>query len=81
MTRRGDVTWHLPNPRTGTYFKTPFAHSTTAQSDLARMLAGDGLTFAQAVAAINYDDELKAILAEFVAAGHGNTFMKDMIRI
>ncbi|KQO98516.1 hypothetical protein [Leifsonia sp. Leaf264] len=68
---RGAVEWHVPGR------KTPIAYSTTATSNLIGMLAADGLTFEQAHAAINYDDEAKAILTLYIERGHGETVMTE----
>lgn len=66
--------WFLPGQ------KRRFATTTVATSELTSVLAGDGLTFRQGVAAINYDDDAKRVLQHFVDAGYGDTKMSEHIR-
>lgn len=66
------VDWHLPCPKRG--FKArPFTSTTVASSNLINLLAADGLTWAEVSAAINYDDEAKAVADRFITEGHGDT--------
>jgi hypothetical protein len=71
-TSKGDVSWFLPGG------KRPIAYSTVATSDLLAMLAFDGHTFGSALAAINYDDDAKAIVTKFIDKGYGDTPMSDL---
>ncbi len=70
---KGDVQWTLPGR------KRPFAHSTTATSDLIVALSQDGLTVSEARDAINYDPEAVAILSTFVDAGHGDARLDSLV--
>lgn len=70
------VDWHLPakpGSKGGAYAKRRFATTTPASSNLIGLLAGEGLTWAELVGEINFDDEAKAVAQAFVDAGHGET--------
>lgn len=73
------VDWHMPK-RGGGYMARRFATTTVATSDLIRLLAGDGHTVQSAHDAILYDAEGKAVLARFVAEGHGTQALADIVR-
>lgn len=66
-TIRHDVHWHAPGR------KRPIAYSTTATSDLIRMLAREDHTVDSALAAVNYDPDAIDILSRYAELGHGPT--------
>lgn len=67
------VDWHLPARRGDGYARRPFATTTVASSDLIRLLADDGLTWAEVADAILFDPDAKHVATTFVDAGHGDT--------
>lgn len=72
---KGDVSWCLPDK------KRPFAYSTKATSDLIVVLAESNQTTKDVYNAINYDEDAKKILKEFIDSGYGNYIFKDFVTI
>lgn len=58
--KHGDVEWYLPNK------KRPFAYSTTATSDLIKILYDDLQDLRLVYNAINFDDEAKKIVKTYL---------------
>ena len=63
-----DVEWHVPGK------KTPIAYSTRAASDLIEALAEDNpsATIKDLLGKINYDEEAKKVLQQYIDAGYGD---------
>lgn len=71
---RGEVGWHLPDPKTpGTFKARPFAYTTRATSFLIEVLAEDGMAWSQVARAAIYDHDARHVALGFVAVGHGST--------
>ena len=63
---------HLPGR------KRPFTSITKASSDLIVLVAEKGLTVADSIAHIHFDDDAKDVLRAFDDAGHGQTKLADL---
>ena len=63
---KGDVHWHVPGK------KRPIAYSTKASSDLIAVLAEEGGTIAEVQRKINYDEDAKAVLQDYIDHGYGD---------
>ena len=63
-----DVEWHVPGK------KAPIAYSTVAASDLIEALVEDNptATISELLGKINYDEEAKKVLRQYIDAGYGN---------
>jgi hypothetical protein len=66
------VAWYIPNG------KRPIARTTSADADLIRYLAADGLTFNEAHAAIHFAPEAKAAVKAYIDRGYGDSPMTDL---
>lgn len=63
-----DVEWRVPGK------KTPIAYSTVAASDLIEALVEDNptATISEILGKVNYDQEAKKVLRQYIDAGYGN---------
>lgn len=75
MNYKNDVQWIFPTN------KNPFAYSTKATSDLIVSLSEKYLTVKDVFNNINYDDEAKEIVKQFINAGYSNFIMYDLVHI
>lgn len=68
-----DVEWYLPNK------KTPIAYSTVATRDLIEALCEQypNATISQLMPAINYDEDAKKVVQQFINAGYGDQVAYD----
>lgn len=70
--RKGEVIWTAPGS------KKAITYSTRSTSDTIAVFAEDGLTFNQALDAINYDPEAIKIIELYITKGYGDIPMKDL---
>lgn len=73
MNYKNDVQWIFSTN------KNPFAYSTKATSDLIVILSEKYLTVKDVFNNINYDDEAKEIVKQFINAGYSNFIMYDLV--
>ena len=68
-----DVEWYLPGN------KRPIAYSTVATSDLIEALAEQypNATISQLMPQINYDEDAKKVVQQYINAGYGDTIAYD----
>lgn len=68
-----DVEWHIPNK------KTPIAYSTVGASDLIEALCEQypNATISQLMPALNYDEEAKKVIQQYINAGYGDQVAYD----
>lgn len=71
---KGDVHWHIPGR------KRPIAYSTKATSDLIVALSTDNKTIKEVYDSINYDQEARAVLSEYIKRGYGNSVASNFFR-
>lgn len=71
------VDWYLPGSKPNS---RPIGETTQASSDLAGLLAEDGHTVRSAIAAIRWDDELKAVLTVLAEHGYADRPLADLVR-
>lgn len=67
------VDWHLPGA------KRRFATTTRATSEMIVELAGDTLTFAQALDAVNFDVDAKIVLEHFCNSGYADELVAKYV--
>lgn len=75
-----DVGWSAISPKTGKFYKKPFAYTTQADSDLARECASMGLTWSDMLSISYLSDELKEVAERFIKDGYGDTMIQDHVK-
>lgn len=68
-----DVYWYCDSKR-------PIAYSTKGASDLITVLAEGGCTIKELRDLINYDEEAKMVLDEYIQRGFGHCIAKEYFR-
>ena len=68
-----DVEWYVPGK------KSPIAYSTVASSDLIEILVEDNpsATIKEIFEKVNYDEEAKKVLQQYIDAGYGNQIANE----
>lgn len=70
----GNVQWTIPGK------KRPIAYSTKATSDLIVLLSKEHKTIREVQAAINYDQDAKRVLQQYIDAGYGEQIAQDFFK-
>lgn len=71
---KGDVEWRAPNK------KRPIGYSTKATSDLIVVLSQECETITDVYNAINYDQDAKEILRQYIDLGYGNEIAREWFK-
>ena len=68
------VDWYVPGK------KRRFATTTQATSDLVVLVAAQGLSVAESIGLIHYDDDAKRVLQHLANHGHADTMLSTLVR-
>lgn len=80
MSGRGlDVGWTAVNPRTGEYFKRPFAYTTASDSVMVEYCAESGMTWYGLSRVPYLSTEMRVVVARFLKDGFGGTPLAEHV--